>query len=165
MHPFPDEKASTEAVLRAYPDVCIDRIKRRELLMEMSISTPSSDEPPGKNSGGGGAPAQQERYVMALERDSRLKLYEQIITAVRDGEARISSTHSKVMKAIYFHGMKPIEAAKTTHLSPSYIRRIKDEILELMCPSCVPVYPLVCAFRAEQRDRRAELLRKAEECA
>ena len=162
MHPYPDEKASTEAVLRAYPDICIDRLNRREILMEMATSTPCSDEPPGKNASGGNAVPQQERYVMALERDHRLKRAEQIIRAIRDGEAEISATHSKVMKAIYFNGMRTIEAAKATSLSPSYIRRIKDEIQELMCPYCVPVYPLVCAFRAEQREHRTELLRKAE---
>ena len=161
MHPFPDEKASTEAVLRAYPDVCIERLNRRELLMAMATSTPCSDEPPNKNSGGGNAVSQQERYVIALEKDQRLKNAEQIIRAIHEGQAGLSSTHNSVMKAVYFHEMRTVEAAKATNLSPSYIRRIKDEIKELMCPFCVPVYPLVCAFRAEQKAQRAELLRKA----
>ena len=165
MHPYPDEKASTEAVLRAYPDICIDRLNRREILMKMATETPCSDEPPGKNSSGWKASSQQERYVMALERDYRLQRAEQIIQAVRDGNTELSSTHSKVMQAIYFDSMGSIEAAQATNLSPSYIRRIKDEVQELMCPYCVPIYPLVCAFRAEQREHRTELLRKAAEVA
>lgn len=161
---FPDERAATDAVLRAYPDVLCDKHKREEYILGLITSTPAAgDKPLISRRTRSSSLSQQDRYVMAIASDKHIQRANKIIRAIQQGTATLNSTHIKVMRSIFFYNMKPIEAAEASGFaSPSYVRQIANEVREIMYPYCIRVYELVCKYREDQQEEKLDILRKAE---
>ena len=156
---YPDELATTEAVLRAYPDALADKAAREEYLQGLCAGGSVGDD---VHVDGGSGVSAGDRYAMAADKDARLRRARRIVAAVRCGMKLLNHNENRVTHAVYFEGLAPAAAAAQLHLSTSYVRSLVDAARTKLAPSCIAVYADVCALREALREERLDVLRKQE---
>ncbi len=157
---YPDELATTEAVLRAYPDALRDKAAREEFLRGKYSGSLPMDEPRVE---GGSRISIGDVYAMAVEKDARLQRVRHIVKAIEKGMSGLKHNERRVLHVIYFEGLSPTQAAARLGLSASYIRALTESVRTKMASCCISVYPLVCELREILREERLDILRALED--
>lgn len=154
---YSDEIGAAEAVLRAYHDALLEVSEREEFLQGLCSGGAGDDV---RVDGGSGI-SPGERYVAAAEKDSRLRCARRVVSAVRAGLAALNRNEDKVVRTVFFEGIKPTNASAALGLSPSYTRALVDSARAKAAPFCIPAYPAVCEMRharaSEWRERMEAL--------
>lgn len=157
---YADELATTEAVLRAYPDALSEKQARENYLQGKIVG---GHDPESTRVQGGTGENIGERYAMSTERDKRLSRARTICSAVRNGMKELNSSEDKCIRSVFFERKKPAEAASIVGLSASYVRQAIETARIKLSEFCIPVYPLVCQMREDIEEARREVLRKENE--
>lgn len=152
---YPDEIGAAEAVLRVYPDALMELSEREEFLQGVCSGGGPGDDV--RVDGGSSVPS-GERYAAAVEADARLQCARRIITAVQAGLATLNRNEDRVVRKVFFERLKPVDAAASLELSPSYTRSLVDSARSKSAPFCIPAYPSACELRrVRENERRARL--------
>ena len=156
---YPDELATTEAVLRAYPDALWDKAMREKFLLDKYSGGALMDEPRVE---GGSRISVGDVYAMAAEKDARLQRARHIVKAIEKGMNELKHNERRVLHVIYFEGLNSTQAAAQLGLSTSYIRALAESVRTKMASYCISVYSLVCELREILREERLDILRTLE---
>lgn len=156
---YPDELATTEAVLRAYPDALRDKAVREEYLQGLCAGGGVVDD---VHVDGGSGVSAGDRYTMAADKDARLRRARRITAAVRSGLAKLNHNEDRVTRAVFFESLSPAGAAAKLNLSVSYVRGLVESARAKLAPYCVKVYPDVCELREVLHEERLDMLRRQE---
>lgn len=152
---YPDEIATVQAVLRAYPDVVI-AYKAREDRILASMSSGGTE---GVRVQGGSGASCGDRYVMATEKDKWMILVRDIRAAVKGGMRGLNHKEADAIDAVYFRNLRQREASEEVGISVGYLSHVLDSAISKMAEYCIPVYPLVCRFRESIEQKRSEAVK------
>lgn len=156
---YPDELATTEAVLRAFPDALAEMASREDYILSRVAGSAGS----GVRVQGGRDDNQGDRYAIAVESDARLVRAREIVNAVRRGLKSLSVSEDRCVRAVYFEATRPAAAAPAVGLSVSYLRQSLESAKCKLAEHCIGVYPQVCQLRAELRADRQERLARMDD--
>lgn len=154
---YADELATTEAVLRAYPDALSEKQARENYLQGKIVG---GHDPESTRVQGGTGENIGDRYSIAADSDKKLYRARTICSAVRNGLKELNASEDKCVRSVYFENRKPAEAAAIIGLSTSYVRQAIESGRAKLAEFCIPVYPLVCQMREDIEEARREVLRK-----
>ena len=79
---------------------------------------------------------------------------------MKSGLKQLNRRELDTVTAVYFKKMKYARASEEVGISVGYLSHVIEMAMLKLTEYCIPVYPLVCQYRADVEQRKNEVLKQ-----
>lgn len=150
-----DVRLVVEGILRDYPRLCASMRERERYLEALSHNMAEN----GGGGGGGRVSSEQERLMLAKERDAEFQALLAAVEGIGQSVMSLLRLRRLIIQQIYFLNHSISAVCRSLYISRTTAWREKSAALNDLKPRCLSLSLFVEEWREREKERRFEAVR------